>query len=60
MRVIAGVPAGNVAFCKPAIRPYGKQEVKLRGKYLRVLMVSIGALENGPMAPDMRPMIICW
>jgi hypothetical protein len=26
----------------------------------RVLIVSIGAFEKGPMAPDMRPMIMCW
>lgn len=32
MRVIAGVPAGNVAFCKPAVRSYGKQKAKLRDK----------------------------
>ena len=32
MRVIADVPAGNVAFCKPAIRFNGKQDVKLRGE----------------------------
>lgn len=29
MRVIAGVPAGNVAFCKPVVRSYGKQTAKL-------------------------------
>jgi hypothetical protein len=32
IRVIADVPAGNVAFCKPAVRSYGKQKAKLRGK----------------------------
>ena len=32
MRVIADVPAGNVAFCKPAVRSRGKQKAKLRRK----------------------------
>lgn len=32
MRVIADVPAGNVAFCKPATHSYGKQEAKIRGE----------------------------
>jgi hypothetical protein len=32
MRVIADVPAGNVAFCKPVVRSYRKQKAKLRGK----------------------------
>lgn len=27
---------------------------------VRVLMVSIGALENGPIAPLIRPIPICW
>lgn len=30
------------------------------GGDVRVLMVSIGAFEKGPMAPEMRPMPICW
>lgn len=32
MRVIADVPAGNVAFCKPTVRSYGKQKVKICGE----------------------------
>jgi hypothetical protein len=32
-RVIADIPAGNVAFCKPAVRSYGKQTKPIfRGK----------------------------
>jgi len=26
----------------------------------RVLMVSMGALERGPMAPETRPIIVVW
>ena len=32
MRVIADVPAGKVAFCKPVVHSHDKQKVKLRGK----------------------------
>jgi hypothetical protein len=27
---------------------------------IRVLIVSMGALEKGPIAPDIRPIIMCW
>ena len=32
MRVIADVPEGKVAFCKPVVRLYGKQKAKSSGK----------------------------
>jgi hypothetical protein len=32
MRVIADVPAGKVAFCKPAAHSYGKLKARLRDK----------------------------
>lgn len=28
--------------------------------HVRVLIVSIGALEKGPIAPEISPMIIAW
>ena len=33
---------------------------EIRMNNVRVLIVSIGAFEKGPIAPEMRPMIICW
>lgn len=30
------------------------------GGYVRVLIVSMGALEKGPIAPEMRPITMCW
>lgn len=37
----------------------GWMEREERGKDVRVLMVSIGAFENGPIAPEMSPIPMC-
>lgn len=31
----------------------------VENSHLRVLIVSMGALHNGPVAPEMRPITIC-
>ena len=64
----ADVPGSKDAFCKPMkdVSKNYREPVLCRGKerrgrrHVRVLIVSIGALENGPIAPDIRPMIMAW
>ena len=64
MRWNADWPGVAVAFCRPAREIRIVLNLKIieheSMESLRVLMVSIGAFEKGPMAPEIRPMHICW
>ena len=69
MRWNADFPGSAGAFCRPARveqrcqfarERRGGEGHEVGGRDVRVLIVSMGALENGPIAPEMRPMIMCW